>query len=105
MVRVTGSYFWRQGASFDFDYYATIHMALTRRQLTPHGLTRLESDRFLIDGTPNTGDLIAASHAYFDGIAQARAAMAAAREVLLSDVPKYTTLVPEIKLSIVTTHT
>lgn len=103
MVRVRGFYFWREGASLDYEYYAGPHMALTRQLLTPRGLCRLESDRF-VASPPKAGDLIAASHAYFDSLAEAQTALAAAETALLADVRKYTALSPELKVSVVTSH-
>jgi len=103
MVRVTGFYFWRDGATFDHDYYAGPHMALTREQLAPYGLCRLESDRVL-GAQPKAGDLIAASHAYFESAAAAQAPLAAVGKILLADVPKYTTLAPQMVIAAVTSH-
>ena len=102
MVRVTGFYTWRDGATFDHEYYAGPHMALTREQLAPHGLRRLESDRFLVS-PPKPGDLIAASHAYFDTLPAAHV-LRAAGKILLADAPKYTNLTPDMKVSVVTSH-
>jgi uncharacterized protein (TIGR02118 family) len=104
VIRVTGFYRWTDGASFDHEYYNSAHMALTREQLLPLGLVRLESDRFISGTAPKPGEIVAASHAYFRDIAQAQAALASAGKVLMSDVPKYTTLVPEIRMSVVTSH-
>ncbi len=104
MIRVTGFYVWGEGASFDHDYYNGKHMMLTKELLTPYGLIRLESDRFLLADKPKPGDIIAASHAYFETPAIAQKAMAVVGQDLLKDVPNYTTLLPEIKMSEVATH-
>jgi uncharacterized protein (TIGR02118 family) len=104
VIRVTGFYRWTDGASFDHEYYNSAHMALTREQLMPLGLVRLESDRFIGGAAPKPGEIVAASHAYFQDIAQAQAALASVGKVLMSDVPKYTTLIPEIRMSVVTSH-
>jgi uncharacterized protein (TIGR02118 family) len=104
MVRVTAFYRWRDGAAFDHEYYVARHMTLARDLLKPLGLRRLESDRVIATPT-QVGDLVAATHAYFDGIPEARGALAAVGKTLLDDVPHYTTLVPEITFSIVTSHT
>ena len=45
---------WRAGASFDFDYYSGQHIALTREQLTPHGLLCPESDRVVVSTSAET---------------------------------------------------
>src|SRR4029077_12091030 len=87
VIRVTGFYRWTDGASFDHEYYNSAHMALTREQLMPLGLVRLESDRFIGGAAPKPGEIVAASHAYFQDIAQAQAALASVGKVLMSDVP------------------
>ena len=104
MIRVTGFYRWQEGASFDHEYYTNVHMALTREQLAPLGLVRLESDRFISGAAPKAGEMVAASHAYFEDIAQAQAALASAGKTLMNDVKNYTTLVPEMRMSVVTPH-
>lgn len=104
MIRVIGFYRWVEGASFDHEYYNNTHMALTREQLMPLGLVRLESDRFVSAAAPKPGEIVAASHAYFENITQAQAALASAGKIIMSDVPNYTTLIPEIRISVVTPH-
>jgi uncharacterized protein (TIGR02118 family) len=104
MIRVIGFYRWLDGANFDHDYYNSEHMRLTKNALTPHGLIRLESDRYISPKPPVTGEIIAASNAYFPSVEIAQAAMAAVGAVLMADVPRYTNLKPEIQLSYVTSQ-
>jgi uncharacterized protein (TIGR02118 family) len=104
MVRVTGFYKWKVGAHFDHDYYRTQHMPLVKQLLTPLGLLRLESDQFLAGPTPQEGDIIAATYGYFENVAAARAALAATGQDLLKSVPNYSTITPELVLSVVTSH-
>ena len=104
MIRVTGFYVWREGASFNHEYYNGKHMDLTKELLLSHGLIRLESDQFLLAERPKPGDIVAASHAYFETPAIAQKAMAIVGQDLLKDVPNYTTLLPDIKMSKITTH-
>ena len=104
MIRVIGFYRWLEGANFDHDYYNTEHMRLTKEALTPHGLIRLESDRYISSKPPVTGEIIAASYAYFPSVEIAQAAMTAVGAVLMADVARYTNLKPEIRLSYVTIH-
>ena len=47
MVKVCGTYRWKDGARFDPVYYRTEHMRITRELLLPLGLQRLESDETL----------------------------------------------------------
>ncbi|WP_130621063.1 EthD family reductase [Dyella amyloliquefaciens] len=104
MIRVVGFYRWKEGASFDHDYYRLEHMKLTRQVLEPHGLVRLESDRYLSARPPEDGDIVAASNAYFSTLEVAQQAMAATGALLMADVPNYTNLKPELGLCMVTTH-
>ena len=91
-------YRWEDGAKFDHEYYNTSHMEITKEALKNHGLVRLESDSFILDKEHNTGDIIAASNAYFKDIDSAVKAMKEVGQVLLADLPNYTTLKPDIKL-------
>ncbi|GAC1651670.1 MAG: hypothetical protein NVS9B15_11990 [Acidobacteriaceae bacterium] len=104
MIRVTGLYRWSDGATFDHEYYNSEHMRITKEALKPHGLLRLESDRFIFSEPSVPGEIIAASNAYFPSVVVAQVALAAAGAVLMADVPKYTNLKPEIRLSAVTSH-
>lgn len=104
MIRVTGFYRWKAGARFDHEYYRTEHMPFARRLLAPLGLLRLESDQFLTDPQPRDGDIVAATYAYFESAEAARAALAAAGQELLASVPNYSTLKPELVMSMVTSH-
>ena len=104
MIRVTKFYRWEASATFDRDYYAKRHMRLTRDQLLPYGLLRLESDQRLSSAAPAAGEVIAATHAYFASFDEAQAALRAAGPVLMQDTERYTTLLPEIRFSAVTPH-
>ena len=102
MIRVIGFYRWSEDAHFDHKYYNSEHMHLTNNLLVPHGLLRLESDRYISSKPPVSGEIIAASNAYFASLEIAQAAMEAVGAVLMADVTRYTNLKPEIRLSVVT---
>lgn len=104
MIRVTGIYRWDDGAHFDHAYYSTEHMCVAKDALLPHGLVRLESDRFFSQDAPVKGQIIAATHAYFPTLEIAQAAMSMAAQTLMENVPKYTSLTPQMHISEVTTH-
>jgi uncharacterized protein (TIGR02118 family) len=104
MLRVIGFYRWSKDASFDHAYYNAKHMHLTRELLTPHGLIRLESDRYLLSAPPVEGQIIAASNAYFSSVSAAQAALSAVGHLLLEDVKNYTTLKPELHFVEVVSH-
>jgi uncharacterized protein (TIGR02118 family) len=104
MVRVIGLYKWLEGASFDHDYYNKEHMEFAKEKLLPYGLIHLESDQYLSAMPPQPGDIIAATNAYFESPEKAQAAIAAVGNDLMLDVPKYTNIRPELKMSLVTKH-
>jgi uncharacterized protein (TIGR02118 family) len=104
MIRVIGFYRWQEGAIFNHDYYNKEHMEFAKEKLLPYGLLRLESDSYLSATPPQPGDIIAATNAYFASFDKAQAAVAAVGSDLMENVPKYTNLKPELKMSVVTTH-
>lgn len=104
MLRVIGIYRWADGATFNHEYYNSEHMQLTRRLLAPHGLLRLESDRYISSASPVTGDVIAASNAYFPSVDVAQAAIAAVGGDLMEDLKNYTNLRPELRFAVVSSH-
>ncbi len=104
MIRVTGHYYWEEGAHFDHKYYNSEHMVFTKELLNPHGLIRLESDRFLSQAAPAPGQIIAATNAYFPSLEAAQTAMMVAGPKLMADLSNYTNLTPRILFSKVTAH-
>lgn len=104
MIKVTGLYYWEEGAHFDRTYYHGEHMQITKGALAPHGLVRLESERCLSLSVPVPGQVIAATSTYFPDLETAQAAMTAAGPVLTADLAKYTSLKPGIHFSEVTAH-
>lgn len=101
MVRVVAFYRWRPGAAFDHNCYGSQYMPMVRQLLIPHGLLRLECDRYLTAEACAEGEIIAATNAYFASVEAAQAALKAVGGVLQSHVSKYTNLQPEIRLSLV----
>lgn len=104
MLRVIGFYRWTEGAIFNHEYYSSEHMRLTKELLTPHGLLRLESDKYISGDEPAAGEIIAASNAYFGSAAAAQAAISAVGGSLMADVVNYTNLKPELRFAVVTEH-
>jgi hypothetical protein len=79
-------------------------MPFVRQLLTPFGLLRLESDQFLAGPELRDGDIIAARDGHFENTAAAQTAQAATGHDLLKSVPNYSTLTPELVMSVVTSH-
>ncbi|CAN7433073.1 EthD family reductase [Acidovorax sp. Leaf78] len=95
MIKITALYRWREGASFDHDYYHSEHMLIARAALQPLGLVRLESDRVLYPGEPRPGQVVALTNAFFSDLAQAQAAARQTAAELTADIPNYTNITPE----------
>jgi len=104
MIRIIAFYRWREGASFNHDYYNSEHMRITKELLTPLGLVGLESDRYIAATPPAVGDVVAATNAYFPSMEVAKAALAAVGAALLADVANYTNIKPEMRFAEVTSH-
>ncbi|RYH53801.1 MAG: EthD family reductase [Alcaligenaceae bacterium] len=95
MIKVTALYRWREGATFNHDYYHAEHMRIARQALGPLGLLRLESDRVLYPGDPRPGQVVALTNAFFETLAHAQAAAKQTAAVLIADIPNYTNIEPE----------
>ena len=95
MIKVTALYRWREGATFNHDYYHGEHMRIARAALQPLGLVRLESDRVLYPGEPRPGQVVALTNAFFSDLQQAQTAAKQTAAVLTADVPNYTNIEPE----------
>lgn len=104
MIRVTGFYRWAEGAHFDHAYFNSEHGRISKEALSSLGLLRLESDQFLSPTAPTIGEIVATTHAYFPDLQTAQTALATAGGSLMADVPNYTNLKPEIRLSKVSSH-
>ena len=104
MIKVTALYRWREGASFNHDYYHGEHMRIARAALQPLGLVRLESDRVLYPGEPRPGQVVALTNAFFNDLEQAQTAARHTATVLMADVPNYTNIAPESYFANVQAH-
>jgi uncharacterized protein (TIGR02118 family) len=94
MIKVTAVYRWREGATFNHDYYHSEHMRIARAALQPLGLVRLESDRVLYPGEPRPGQVVALTNAFFSDLKQAQTAAKQTMAELSADIPNYTNIQP-----------
>ena len=95
MIKVTAVYRWREGATFNHDYYHSEHMRIARAALQPLGLIRLESDRVLYPGDPRPGQIVALTNAFFSDLKQAQTAARATMAELSADISNYTNIQPD----------
>ena len=104
MIKVTAVYRWREGATFNHDYYHSEHMRIARAALQPLGLVRLESDRVLYPGEPRPGQVVALTNAFFSDLKQAQTAAKQTAAALMADVPNYTNIESESYLAQLNEH-
>lgn len=104
MIKITALYRWREGATFNHDYYHGEHMRIARAALQPLGLVRLESDRVLYPGEPRPGQVVALTNAFFSDLEQAQAAAQQTAAELTADIPNYTNIRPESYIAQMHTH-
>ena len=94
MIKVTALYRWREGATFNHDYYHGEHMRIARAALQPLGLLRLESDRVLYPGDPRPGQVVALTNAFFSDLKQAQTAAKQTAAALMADDPRRHQMLP-----------
>jgi uncharacterized protein (TIGR02118 family) len=80
-----------EGATFDHDYYRDNHIPAVRESL---GVSEVEIDRAL------DGPYVAAAHVRFGSSEEMKTALAKLdMKFLAADLPKYTTIAPQIQVS------
>lgn len=92
MIRVSVMYPKTDGATFDYDYYATTHMGLVREHMP--GVVRTEVDRAI------DGPYIAVGQLYFESMEALGAAMAAPGvPQVMADIPNFTNTAPAMQVA------
>jgi uncharacterized protein (TIGR02118 family) len=100
MIRVSVLYPAKEGAKFDLGYYKDKHMPLVQQRLGPLGLVRLEIDRGMAGGTPNSpAPYPCIGHLYFNSLGEFQKAMGTHGNELMADVPNYTNITPHVQIS------
>jgi uncharacterized protein (TIGR02118 family) len=100
MIRISVLYPNAPGKKFDLDYYAKTHMALVRKRIGGMGLLRIEVDKGLAGGTPESpAPFVCVGHLYFNSVAEFQKAMQAHGKELVDDVPKFTDIQPQFQIS------
>lgn len=98
MIRVSVLYPQREGAKFDYDYYAQKHIPFLREKLEPHGMVSAEIDKGIAGGAEQPAPFVAVAHLIFESVDQFQQAFAAVGDELIKDIPNYTDI--EFKLQI-----
>ena len=100
MIRVSVFYPQTPGATFDHTYYAQQHCPMVQEKLHAFGCVRIEIDKGLGGGTPDTpAPFVAVGHLIFHSVANFQEGMAAHGQEFLNDIPHYTTITPQIQVS------
>jgi uncharacterized protein (TIGR02118 family) len=99
MIRALVLYPNETGKKFDLDYYLNKHMVMLHQKLDPHGLVKAEVDKGLGTAEPNTPPpFVAICNLYFNNIEEMQKCLAASSD-LLSDVPNFTDIQPQMQFS------
>ena len=100
MIRVVVSYPNKPGARFDEDYYLKQHCPMVSRRLKPHGMTGFAVDRGVGGLAPGSAaDYMIQAHILFDTLENLQAGLAAEGAAILSDIPNYTDIQPQIQVN------
>ncbi len=100
MIRVAVLYPNKSGAKFDHQYYATSHMPMVKEKLSGFGLIKTEIDTGLGGGAPDSdAPYTSIGYLLFDSIENFQKVMGAHGEEIMSDIPNYTDIAPEIQVS------
>ena len=99
MIRVSVLYPRSEGSKFDFKYYGEKHMALVKARLTEHGLLRIEVDKGIGGAEDSPAPFVCIGHLYFNSVHDFQKGLEAHGPELVSDVPNYTDVEPQIQIS------
>ncbi len=99
MVRLTAIYPNKPSGTFNFDYYASVHMPMVRKRLAAFGLREIGINKGVstLDGKPPP--YICIGTADFGSAEDLKRGMATHADEILADIPKYTDIEPEIQIS------
>lgn len=100
MIRASFMYPAGEGKTFDHTYYAQKHVPLLKERLGPPGLLRFEIDKGLAGGAPGwAAPFVCVGQAYFNSLGDFQQAMKAHGKELVSDVPNFTNIQPQVQIS------
>jgi uncharacterized protein (TIGR02118 family) len=97
MIKFSAFYPNGDGARFDFEYYLSRHLPLTR-DLVGDALKGFDVEKGLSGGGGTPAPFLAAGHLLFESTESFRAALLPNIERLRSDIPKFTNTQPLIQI-------
>jgi uncharacterized protein (TIGR02118 family) len=94
LIKLSVMYPNSDGATFDMDYYLSIHIPLAQR-IIGAALKGISVDQ----GVAGQGPYLAMGHLLFESLEALQAAMAAHAPTLMADIPNYTASQPTMQVS------
>ena len=99
MIKVSVFYPNQPGSKFDMDYYCNSHIPLAKK-LVGSALKGASVDQGIAGGTPGApADYVAIGHLLFDSVEAFQQSFGPHAQVLMADVPNYTSVTPIIQIS------
>jgi uncharacterized protein (TIGR02118 family) len=99
MIKVSVFYPNQPGSKFDIDYYCNVHIPMAQK-LVGSALKGISVDRGLSGGAPGTPpEYVAIGHLMFDSIESFQQNFGPHAEVLMGDVPNFTSVQPRLQFS------
>ena len=99
MIKVSVFYPNQPGSKFDMDYYCNSHIPLAKK-LVGSALKGASVDQGIAGGAPGApADYVAIGHLLFDSVEAFQQSFGPHAEVLMADVPNYTSVTPIIQIS------
>ncbi|MDP9203676.1 MAG: EthD family reductase [Gemmatimonadota bacterium] len=99
MIKVSVLYPKTEASTFDLAYYLEKHIPMVRAKLGP-ACKRAAVEQGLAGAAPGSPPAYAVmGHLYFDSVESFQASFGPHADVIMGDIPNYTTVEPTIQLS------
>jgi len=99
MIRISVLYPYKEGASFDIDYYVNRHMPMVRETIGA-ACKGIAVEQGLSGGAPGSGPpFVAMGHILLESVQAIETALAPHMSTFMADIPNYTTIEPVIQIS------
>lgn len=100
MFKITVLYPKSEGDNFDLDYYVNTHTPLLKSLWEPEGLIKVEIEQGVAGGAPGTdAAFVIICGIFFPDLETLQNAMDKNGMDLISDIPNFTGVIPELQIS------